>query len=172
MSRRKIILFSILGLLLIWMLYLSYSQFVYQKQRALQASEDLKECSLMVQKIKTLRHRPTLATERERLSDEITGLVERMALSAGLGADIVRITHEPAQRIGDSAYTEKPTRITVRKTRLRRLVTLLHGLTRGEHGLRAQTLRLSPNRPDEDADSWDAEFVVTYLIYDPPTNKK
>ncbi len=172
MTRRHLIQLLLLALLLLWMLYLGVGQLTYQKHRAVQAAEDLLDCTLMADKIKTLRSRPTLATERERLSDEITGLVERAAQSAGLGADIVRISHEPAQRIGDSVYREKPTRVTVRKSRLRQLVTMLHTLTRGDHGLRTQTLRLSPNRPDDNADSWDAEFVVTYLIYDPPTNTK
>jgi len=135
---------------------------------AQEAAKNLARCRWLARQIRTLRRRPARAAERERQSAELTGPIERAARDTGIPTDrLVRISPEPARRLGESAYEEKPTRVFLKRVTLEELVTMIHTLTDPETGLDLKSLRLAATSRDAAEGTWSAELVLTYLIYKP-----
>jgi len=173
MTRRLVILVAALGGLLAVSAAWSYAYMVSERNAALTAEADRDDCLRMARRGRELSTRPTLATERERLASEITGLIEKAAQTAGLTPEsLSRITPEPPRRLGDTAYKEKPTQVFLKRVTLMQVVTLVHSLLEADAGLHANSIRLTVPREDEAAGHWNAELVLTYLIYDPPRPEK
>jgi len=132
------------------------------------AAQDFGDCQSMAARIESVSRLPAMARERERVSDEMTGLIERAAKSAGIGTDrIVRISPEQPQRLADSAYKEKPTSVLLRNVTLQQVVALVHDLTSNDEALWAKSVRITAPSPEDAGQDWTAELVITYLIYDP-----
>ena len=148
----------------------SYCFMAAKRSYALAAGADLENCREMTGKIESIANRPALASGSERLADEIHGLIEKAARSAGIGAEgVVRISHEQPQRLGNSAYKEKPTLVTLKNVSLQQLADMLYGLYGQDNGLSAKVVRLTTPAAEDASNLWNAEVAVTYLIYDPPT---
>ena len=109
-----------------------------------------------------------MAAESERGSAEISAPIEGAAKAAGIPADrLVRISPEPARRVGETAYKEKPTRAFLKNVRLKALVATAHALGGPETGLDLKSLRLTAPSRDATEETWSAELLFTYLIYEP-----
>jgi hypothetical protein len=146
----------------------SYGHMASQRQAAEAARADLAQCLASAATIETLRQKPALASDQERVAAETTGLVSRAAAAAGITpAQLARIVPDPPQKIGQTAYKEKPTLVVVEDVRLEQIVKMIHTLGAGTEGLTAKSIRLGPPRQQGCDDLWTAEIVLTYLIYDP-----
>ena len=173
MKKRTGILIVIMTVLLLVTMLWAYGRMCDSRAVTLAAQTDLGECRNVAAKIQRYRHQPTVALQHERLSAEITGMVEAAANSAGIAADkLIRITPEPPRRLEDTVYKEKPTNVLLKDVALKQLVVLLHDLLSAEKGLNDDWLRITASRRDDTGDLWSAEFVVTHLIYDPPRLNK
>jgi hypothetical protein len=107
------------------------------------------------------------------MAAEITGLIEQAAQAAGVGpGSLRRITPEAPQRLGDSAYKEKPTLLALDDVTLEQLVRLVHHLVSSQQGLCPKSIRLSAPRKAAADSAWSAEIVLTYLIYDPVQSRE
>ena len=157
----------LVALLLLTVLY-TWGRLAARRAGAVLADADLKECGWMASEIERIGRRPLFASEQERVTEETTALVERAAKSAGIDAvKLLRITPGTPQRIGDTAYKEKPTRVLLKDVTLEQLTKLLHMMASSPQVLHPKSIRLStPNREDT-GNLWGAEVEVTYLIYDP-----
>ena len=80
---------------------------------------------------------------------------------------ILRITPGSPQRIEDTAYKEKPTRVLLKDITLQQLVRLLHAVASGDRRLHPKSLRIAAPRRDNTGPLWTAEIELTYLIYAP-----
>ncbi|MFA6135161.1 MAG: hypothetical protein WC869_14200 [Phycisphaerae bacterium] len=171
-SRAKLLtllLASVLGVTAIW----SYGQMASRREAALAAREDLHECRSTAARIETLRKRPAMAADRERQSGETASAIEMAAQSAGIASEqLLRISPEPPQRLGDSAYKEKPIAVTLRNIRLDQLVKMTFALESGELGLNTRNIRLNAAEATDGSGLWSADVVMTYLIYEPQTAKE
>ena len=168
MNRRRAILTGLCIALLAVTAAWSLSVMLQSRADARTAVEDLRECQRLVGRIAALGQQPTLASDRERLAAEINGPVEQAAQAAGIPADrLIRIVPEPAQRIGDGAYKEKPTRVFLKNVAPRSLAAMVQRLTRGDGGLALTSLRLTAPSRDATENLWTAELVFTYLVYEP-----
>lgn len=157
----------LLGLLCIIMLW-CYGYMADQRTAAMQARTDFEQCQRCAIKIKALKQRPKIASEHERLHAETTSLIEQAAKTAGVPASsLIRITPEPARRLGDTVYREKPTQILLKKVTLKQIVTLVHAIVNAKQKLHANFIRITAPRAEDTNDLWTAELVVTYLIYEP-----
>lgn len=144
-----------------------------QRAAACRAGEDLAECRRLADRIRGLSTRPRRASDHEQLSSETSTLIEKAAAAAGVsGGRLVSIHPEPAQRVAESVYKEKPTRIILRGVTVRQSVELMQRLAAGEHALSIKSVNLTAVTPQDDRDVWNADVVVTYLIYDPPHPEK
>ena len=79
----------------------------------------------------------------------------------------MRIWPEPARRVGDTAYKQKPTQVILHKLTLQQLIRFLHTLTGPDTGLHVASLRLTTPRGHDTTNIWNAETTITYLIYAP-----
>jgi hypothetical protein len=168
MNRRRTVLLGVLLALLVLITGWSLAGMLQARTEAVDATRGLKECQRLAARIALLNQLPTLASDRERLGAELNGPLEQAAQAAGIPSDrLIRIVPEPAQRIGDGAYKEKPTRIIVKNVGLKALIAMVHRLMQSEGGWSLSTLRLSAPSRDATENLWMAELVFTYLVYEP-----
>jgi len=168
MMRRRAVLVAILLVLLAGTAGTAFHRLRRARAAAIGARSGLAACHRLAARIERLRREPAVADDRERVQAETSGPVERAAEAAGISPDrLVRITPEPAVRLGDSAYKEKPVRVLLRRVGLRQVIETVHRLARGDGGLRVKALRLSAPGTDATSNEWTAEVVLTYLIYEP-----
>ena len=150
----------------------AYSEWADQYDAAANSATALAECRATADQIALLRERPVLAGAREMGSSEITPRIEKAALAAGLSAtDLVRISPEPARRLGESPYREQSTEVVVEGVSLRQSVELLHAITNGQPGLRVKEIRLSAPQAADTRDRWTLEATLAALIYSPQESK-
>ncbi len=173
MRRRSVIFFVVLAALLVGLVVWSHRFMAAQRSAAFAAREDARRCRQIATKIETLRRRPAMAADQERLSAETTGLTEQAARAAGITADkLARITPAPPRRLGETVYKEKPTQVLLKNVTLKQLVGMIHSLAGGQRGLHLKSIRLTAPRADDCGETWNAELVLTYLIYDPPSSRR
>jgi len=142
---------------------------------ALAGGEQLRACHACAAGIELLGRRPALVADREQRTAETAALVEKAAASAGIPPQqLLRISPEPPQRLGESPYKEKPTCLALRGVSMEQVVKLAHALETAETGLNTKSIRLTLNKNDAkgSADTWSAEIVLSYLIYEPKTAKE
>jgi hypothetical protein len=167
MPRQPLILL-VLGIALGAAALASYGVMAGRQAAAETAQADLQACLRDAAAIESLRHRPRLAADHERLATEVTGLVEQAARTAGIApASLQRITPEAAQRLGDSAYLEKPTLLVLDGVTMEQLVRLIHTLVASQEGLHPKSVRLTAPRLAASDNTWAADVVLTYLLYEP-----
>jgi len=169
MNRRKATLLLIAGVLAGIVLSWCYGDMARARGAAKRAAADLVECGRMAAAIENRSRQPAKASEHEQLAAETTGLIETAAKDADIELhSLIRISPEPPRRLGDTVYKEKPTQVFLKDITLKQLVGLVHNLLTSKNNLEVKALRLAAPRPDDTADNWTAELVLTYLIYDPP----
>jgi hypothetical protein len=166
MNRRKIILISLLACCLIAVCYYSYNNMASCRETALASANDVCLCRQMVKSIEHYKRRPALASEHELLATQTNSLIEKTATKAGMSRrNLIRITPEPARRIEDSSYKEKPSHILLRDVTLKQMVPFVHGLLSA--GLNAKAIRLTSPKPEDTGHLWTMEITMSYLVYDP-----
>lgn len=166
MNRRKAILLSILAVCLIAVSYYSYDNMISCKEATLASASDLSLCREMIQSIDQYRQRPALASEHELLATQTNSLIEKTAIGAGISKrSLIRITPEPARRLEDSSYKDKPSQILLRDVNLKQMVPFIHKLLSA--GLNAKSIRLVSPKPDDTGQLWTMEITMSYLVYDP-----
>lgn len=162
---------AILAILLLAALVWSYMVLGGYRDAALAAQSDYNHCLRDSARIAACRQRPAVAAEQEQLAGQTLGMIEAAAKDANIPPEkLLRINPEAAQRVGETDYREKPTQVTLKGVTLEQVVRLMHELATGEPGLSAKSIQLTPASPDA-ADSWTAEIVFSYLIYDPTLAK-
>jgi len=152
----------------------AWSGYYFQRQRTAAAAEhsSLAECGRLAGDIERLRVRPALASDQERLETETTRMIEAAVQSAGMDKSrLVRIEPAPPSRVGETPYKQKPTLVRLRNVRMEQIVSFVHELAGGGHGLTTKSIRISAPRRQETGGLWTAEITFVYLIYDPPKTK-
>ncbi len=169
MNRRMKMLLAATAALLLLVMMFSMRSVTRMKQAALGAEQDFNECQELAAKLQAIGSKPRLAAQHEQVVDELTGALEKAARSAGVMPDsIATISPQPARRLGDTVYKEKPTQVLLRKITLKQLSEMAYSLLSGNTGLHVRSIRLSAPRHDDTGGLWTAELVVTYMLYDPP----
>ena len=138
---------------------------------AQRAANNLADCKLLAEQIVELRTRPAVAADEEMGIQELDDRIEYAKGQARLTnqtRDVIDIVDpQPARRIGNSPYLQKPTMFALRDVSLPQLTAFLYHLTDGS-GLTVRSLRLRVPTGEATADRWDVETTLTYLIYAPP----
>lgn len=166
--RQTLLLVVLLSALLVFTTAWSYGRLSDSRANAAIAAQELSECRALAEGIKQLSHKPTLAAENEIATGQLAQRIESAARSASLPVEsIIRLSPEPARRVGRSPYEEKPTRLHLRSVQLSQLLPFMHALTDTQGGLRIKTIRLSAPREDAATELWNADLTLTYLIYAP-----
>lgn len=167
MTRRHVALLT-LFLVLSGGAWYSFDLLQQGRHRAERALLGLGDAQRSAQQIERLARQPRFAVEQERVAAEMTGLIERTAKASGIApGNLFRIVPQAPQRLGETAYVERPTQIILRNVSLPQAAGLLYGVCEAETGLRTRSLRLVAPRPDDPENLWNVEAVVGYLVYDP-----
>lgn len=170
MNRRNGILFVAVAVTAAIFAVAGYLLMIQKEISAHSSYSDYKRCVAMASDIQRLGQKPALASDREKVPSETTGVIERAAKGAGIPPErLVRIVPEPSQRLGDSAYKEKPTQVLLNNLTLQQIVSFLSNVAAAE-GLNHKFIRISAPQADGSDNSWNVEATVTYLIYDPQKN--
>ncbi len=157
---------AILGLLLAGTVYaaLRYSE---AKDHANRSAEQHREVIRLAQQIQSLSDQQSVAMTHTGEAQSLSGLVETTADQCGIRPkQIVSINAQDARRIGQSPYYRLPTRITLEQVELPQLVELLEKLSHADL-LRIEDCRLFAPHGEVVGQTWNAEFTIAYLIYEP-----
>ncbi len=168
MTRRSVLLLSLLAALLVISTAWAWGRMVSQRDAAALARRNLWQVRRDAEMIRLHHERPAVALDSERLVSETTRLIEQAALEAGIEPEhLSRINPGPAAALGRSAYLEKPTQVLLLNVTLEQVITFAHHLAGAEGGLTTRSIRLSAPRYETDDTLWTVDLVFTYLIYDP-----
>ena len=138
-----------------------------RRQAARYASEDLAACRALTCEIASLRQKPKVATTEAMGAGELGQRIQAASRQAGMGeASIEGIYPQPARRMGDSPYVQKPTVLALRGVSLPQVAAFLYHLS-ADGGLSVRDLRLRSPHSEAPQDTWDAEVTVTVLVYSP-----
>jgi hypothetical protein len=155
------------GLLLLTALW-SVSWMLAQRAEAQHAAADLQATSTLAAQITGLKAEPKIAAADEaRGIQQLDPKIELALKAAGLPRrpTIDGIFPQAAREVGDLPYQVKPTAVSIRRVSLGQLAKFLYYLS-DDTGLNVRDLRMRTARSG-DARQWDAEVVLTYLIYVP-----
>lgn len=141
---------------------------------AARAAEDLANCRLLAEQIKSLRNQSAMASDQDEAGVQQDRLVEQInaaADKAGLtGQWQDSIEHRREMRVGDTPYLRKPAVLITRGLTLAKLTALIHHLTY-DSPYTAEKILLRTPPGDESGGAWDADITLTYLIYSPQTSQ-
>ena len=159
---------SIIALAMIAGIAWSYFFWVDSRGAAESAASDFVACRKLAEQIESLKKKPSLAVSRELQVTELSGRLEAALAKADLAAeDLVRVSAETARRVGDTAYLERETQLTLRDVSLRQVILFLTTLAADGSGLSVSGIRLTASRGVGSEGDWAAELAVSYLVYAP-----
>lgn len=168
MNRRMTMLLGVLAAMLAVVAGYSVLELLAARNAALACERDVADCRTLIRQIDAHRRRPSVAAEREKEPDEISGPIERAARAAGIASErLVRIVPEPGRRLASTPYVEKPVQVTLKNVPIRQIVGLLDAVTTAQAGLEARSIRLTAPQPEDAGDSWNVELTLGYLVFEP-----
>jgi len=117
--------------------------------------------------IQRLREVPKLAAERERPNDDLLAEVRDALAAAKVPADRwMGNDPSPAVRLPKTPYKRPSVRLLFEGVRSKQLVAFAHEIARRDTALSIRSLRLTAP-PDRRDDTWNADLVLSYLLYSP-----
>ncbi len=121
--------------------------------------------------IEKLSQSPRLATDRERLNDELLVQV-RDALSAAKVPHDRWIGNDPSapRRIAKSPYKRLDTQLQFKNITLKQMTTLCHKIFEADATLAISRLDMSAPQSGNKA-QWDIKMTLNYLLYAPGKQK-
>lgn len=135
--------------------------------RAHRAADQAQEVRALADQITALTDQPTLAVTETDEVQQLSGLIEASAAGSGIEPhQIASINAQDARRVGQSPYYRLPTRVQLDGVVLTRLVDLLGRLTEGGR-IRVDDCRVAAPHGEIVGQTWNAEFTLSYLVYDP-----
>lgn len=180
-EKRMALYLVLLSLLLAGLCCWSAGLLSSARQEKLSAEADLARCRQIAGVLSSLQNRPAMLGGSRGETEELSRQVESAAQKASIPSQsIIRIWPEPARRVGESVYKEKPTQILLRKVSMQQIAGFLYALTGEGDVLSAKSIRLTPLQGDEGAgagnasnaanpgNTWTADVSVSYFVYDPP----
>jgi hypothetical protein len=168
MNSRRLILATLILFALAAADLVCYWEFSESQSYAFRAIHDADKCGQMAARIILLRSKPTLAGAVEQAPEELARRIESTANALGIeGDNLASIEPDPAVRVADTSYLEKPTTVQLRQVTLAQLIDLLCGISESGQNLQIKALRLTSPPHEDEGGRWSAELTVTYLIYSP-----
>lgn len=155
------------GLLVAWAVF-SFSQLTRARSQADRAQAERLAVAQTLGEIEALGGKPEIASIDAERSAQLSRHIETVAAQSGIEPNqIKQIQTQPARRIDGGPYLRQPTHVLIEQATLAALVELLHDLDASGQSLQLDDLRLIAPREPLVGDRWQAEFTVSYLIYDP-----
>ena len=170
-GKRMALYLAVAGLLLAMLCFWSAGRLASARAAKLSAENDLARCRQIASSLSSIQNRPALSGSSQHEMEELSHQIESAAQKASIPPQsIVRIWPEPARRVGESVYKEKPTQVLLKKVTMQQVAGFLYTLTGEGDALSAKSIRLTPLQDDKGANLWTADVSVSYFVYDPPEN--
>lgn len=164
-SRLIIVLIVLLSLTAWW----SRSHLVEAKLAAEAANASLFQSQRLATSIQSLRKQPQTVAAREMEVDELSKTLEAAAKQASIQpSSIKRIDPQTAQRLGDTPYKQKNTRLEFQDITFSHLLAFAQHLQSKNANLKITSLRVFSPHSNDTANNWNCELTITYLLYSPP----
>jgi len=172
LSKRLVVWTCVFLLLLLAVAAFSFDWMLQQRTAAQYAAQDLSQCHVYAAQINELKNEPHVAAAQEIGIQELGARIEAASKAAALGQNALESVYpQAASRLGNTPYVVKPTALSLRGTTLSQLTAFLYHLS-NDSGLTVRELRLRTPRGSENANVWDAEATLTYLIFSPPDSRR
>ncbi|WP_442483032.1 hypothetical protein [Aeoliella sp. SH292] len=173
--RRSTLLVSVIALSLVaacaWSLWYRWTM----ENRLATELENLIACQKAARQILELRQQKQRALLKTKPSEELNRKIAAWAQEAGIEAKgIARIEPQEARRVGDSQYLEQVTELEVLSVPLASVIRFAQLAEQSDDSPKLTDLRLSPPRitAEDQAEVWNAEVALTYLIYSPKSSSR
>lgn len=140
---------------------------------AREAVENWQKCIALAEQIEALKTTPAHASLEMQSKQEMTSLIEQSAKTVRISELVASIRPEAPQRVANSAYMEQRTRLEIRQATLNQITEFLSEISSRDARILPTNLRITPSRTKAGADSetWQAEVVLTYLIFSPESGR-
>jgi hypothetical protein len=150
----------------------SFSWMLRQRSAADAAAVDAAACQGLERLIADMRRQSTLVSAQSIESQELGERIDAAAKQSDLNLNLLQgVFPEPAVRVGNLPYVEKPTTLTFRKVEARTLATFLFHLTNSS-GLTLRHLHLRTPHGNTGSTLWDVDATITCLVYAPNANSR
>jgi hypothetical protein len=162
--------FLIFVILIVSFLVYSFQTYESSKAAAEDAGANLIRCRDLLQQIQSLKAGPIQASLDVQSQKELSSLLQQSAQIAKIPeTSVASIRPESTHRIGKTSYIEQPTHVELRQISLGQLVTFLQEVTIRDPRVLPTSLRLSVPRaqPTAPSDQWQAEIILTHLVFSP-----
>lgn len=162
------IMIPLMGLACFW----SWQQMQKQQHIANLSANDQLQCQVIAQKIQALLD----TAQTKHPDDDMSTLVQQIQTAAKLTPmpmnHLQRIRPSSPQRIGQSPYVETATQLSLNHITLKNAVTFLHHLANLPASPYIQSLRMTENRKNPAANTWQIEVGLATKVYAPQVRKK
>jgi hypothetical protein len=145
----------------------AYCALDQRRETAGQLTADLVACRQLEARINALKEQPPLAFLGSTQTLSLGRQLDAAASSAGIPAvNIVRVEPAAAHRLGETAYWEEPTNVSLRAVTLEQLTRFLHQLSSKDSRIHVRDLHLGAT-PEEQGERWTAEVTLANYLYTP-----
>lgn len=166
-QHRRQALVGLLTLCLLGVTGWSHGRLGHARTAATAAAADLAACQQLGSSIRRLAGPAQADANRPHLN-ELARQIEHATREAQINPDsLISISHDPANRVGDTPYERKSTHVLFRQVTLRQMVTFMRTVTAQSNGPRATRIRLFAPDEQDTQDQWTSEATLTYLIWSP-----
>ncbi len=168
MNARQTILLITTAITLIGANVWAFQEYTEARRSAWVAKRDLGRCVQFAERIKQLRKQPELARAQAIERPELVRQIETVARAVQLPArSLNRIHPEPPLRISNSAFQRVSVRLALQDVTIKQLTRFLYQITDSYPSLKVGSCRIAAPRNDRDQNMWNADVVLTYLVYSP-----
>lgn len=167
MKRSTTYLIATLFGLLLAGVALSAMRYTDARDRAQRARQQHDAVRQLTGQITALSDQAVVAVMHSGQARQLSGLIESTATDCEIDhKQIASIVAQDARRVGQTPYYRLPTRITIEGVTLPNLINLLDQLAQGDL-LRIEDCRIAAPHGEVVGKTWNTEFTVAYLIYEP-----
>lgn len=169
--RSKRLLIGAVGMSLLMIAAWTYTTMAAARASAIAANDDLAECQALVESIQKINDRPPVIALEASSQAGVSAEVDEVVRSVGLPAGSLRtIDPQEPERVGETQYENRSTRIVFEQATLRQILQFAQGLEAKNAGYRVRDLVLSTNEnSSRSRELWDVEAVLTQTVFSPKT---
>lgn len=172
--KRQIVLFGVMVAMLAIVVVWCAMNMLGQKGKAQREANSLAQAKQIAERVEVLRQHQAVASpggDWQQQEQELAQRISDAAAKARINIDWQkRIEYKRARRVADTPYMRKPVVVYTEGLTMDQLVALLHHLTY-DSPLIVSELDLKTPRGGNPGNRWDANITLSYLIYEPATNR-
>ena len=114
--------------------------------------------------IKAIENRLALPGDRELEAADLAQKSQEAASKVNLpAASLLQTNPQPARRIGETAYQEISTQVTLGNVTLKQIIEFMQAITAANAGLQVRSIELQAPAEQETGEQWTAQLVLGHV---------